>query len=323
VDAYDDPNAYTDLAAFSSQFGVEPINPTTFQVVYAPSGGATPGSCTGSATEPPVDPTGGWEVEESLDIEWAHAMAPGATLYLVEAQSNFYTDLLCAVTVASNLVQAAGGGEVSMSWGGGEFSGEITYDPVFTTHGVVYFAAAGDSPGVIWPSASPNVVSVGGTTLSTNAVTGSFIGENVWQDGGGGPSAYESRPSYQNGIRSIVGAYRGTPDVAADANPYTGVWVLDNFLVPDFGSTYCGSTPCWLTVGGTSVATPMWAGIVNAAGSFSATTNAELTKLYGENPFADFNDITLGSCGPYLGYFASAGWDFCSGLGSPDSYRGK
>ena len=323
VDAFDDPNASADLAAFSTQFGV--VSHASFTVVYAPAGGATPGSCTaGPVAAPPVDPTGGWEVEESLDIEWAHSMAPNATLYLVEAQSNSFADLFCAVTVASNLVQAKGGGEVSMSWGGGEWSGETAYDPVFTTPGVVYFAAAGDSPGVIYPSASPNVVSAGGTTLSTNAVTGNFIGENVWQDAGSGPSAYESRPSYQNGIKNIVGAYRGTPDVAADANPYTGVWVLDNFVAPAYGSNYCnGYTPCWLIVGGTSVSSPTWAGIVNAAGSFSRSTHDELTKLYGDNPYADFNDITLGSCGPYLGYFASPGWDFCSGLGSPNSYNGK
>jgi len=319
VDAYDYPSAASDLAAFSAQFGVMPAN---FTVVYALYGGATPGSCTGAATTPPVDPTGGWEIEEALDIEMAHSMAPAATLYLVEAQSSYYTDLFCAVTTASSLVQAAGGGEVSMSWGGGEFPDETAIDPVFTTAKVVYFASAGDSPGPIYPSASPNVVSVGGTTVSRNPISGNFIFENVWQDAGSGPSTYESRPAYQNGIRNIVGSQRGTPDVAADANPYTGVWVLDNFVAPEYGTTYCGDTPCWLIVGGTSVASPMWAGIVNAAGSFSASTNAELTRLYRDEG-SDFNDIIYGTCGYYAGYFASFGWDFCGGLGSPHSYKGK
>ena len=164
VDAYDDPNAYADLATFSAQFGVAAINPTSFIVVFAPHGATPPGACTGTATRPPVDSSGGWEVEESLDIEWAHAMAPEATLYLVEAQSNSFLDLLCAVTVASNLVKAAGGGEVSMSWGSGEFPSETILDPVFTTAKVVYFASAGDSPGASYPSASPNVVSVGGSS---------------------------------------------------------------------------------------------------------------------------------------------------------------
>ncbi len=90
VDAFDDPNATGDLANFTAQFGLASAN---FTVVYAPSGGIPVGSCTGSVTQPPVDPTGGWEVEEALDLEWSHAMAPQAKLYLVEAQSNCFLDL--------------------------------------------------------------------------------------------------------------------------------------------------------------------------------------------------------------------------------------
>jgi kumamolisin len=323
VDAFDDPNASSDLAAFSSQFGVAAH--TSFSVVYAPSGALPPGTCTGAATQPSQDPTGGWEVEESLDIEMAHSMAPGATLYLVEAQSNSFLDLFCAVTVAGSLVNTAGGGEVSMSWGGGEFPNEASGDGVFTTPNVVYFASSGDSPGVLYPAASPNVVSVGGTSLSTDVSTGDFMRENTWQDAGGGPSAYEARPSYQRSgyLNNIIGTQRGTPDVASDANPNTGVWVLDNFVAPDFGSTECGGSPCWLIVGGTGVAAPTWAGIVNAAGAFSASSTAELTKLYGDGG-GDFNNIKLGDCGPYMGYSAGGPpWNFCGGLGSPNTYKGK
>ena len=314
VDAYDYPNAFADLQAFSAQFGVAAVTSSSFQVKYAPSGTA----CTGLpvAAPPPVDPTGGWEIEEALDIEWSHSMAPGAALYLVEAQSNSFADLACAVIVASGLVKKAGGGEISMSWGGGEFPQETQLDSLFTTPGIVYFASAGDSPGTIWPSTSPNVVSVGGTTLSRDPVTGSFINENVWQDGGSGPSFVEPRPSYQDSIKSIVGNSRGTPDIALVANPYTGVWVLDNFAAPPGG---CGG-PCWYIVGGTSVSSPTVAGIVNAEGSFASSTAAELTSLY-KAPRSNFNDITLGSCGPYLGYFATSGWDFCSGLGSPKGHK--
>ncbi|HEY6341770.1 MAG TPA: S8 family serine peptidase [Bryobacteraceae bacterium] len=175
VDAYDDPDAYIDLANFSGQFGLRAINPTSFVVVFAPTGGVAPGSCVGTATRPPSAAGTGWDIEESLDIEYAHAMAPLATLYLVEAQSNSNADLYCAVTIASGYVAAAGGGEVSMSWGSGEFSGETAYDAIFTTPKVVYVASAGDGPGVLYPSSSPNVVAVGGSTLSTNATTGAFI----------------------------------------------------------------------------------------------------------------------------------------------------
>jgi len=110
VDAYDDPNAAVDLAVFDAQFGIASAN---FQVVYA------------SGTRPPVDPTGGWEIEEALDIEWAHVMAPNAALFLVEAASNKNPDLLTAVSVAATLVAQAGGGEVSMSWGSSEFKKEV------------------------------------------------------------------------------------------------------------------------------------------------------------------------------------------------------
>jgi kumamolisin len=318
VDAFDNPNAFADLQTFSAQFGLQAITPTSFAVVFAPPGGATPGSCSGPATRPPVDSTGGWEVEESLDVQWAHAMAPGATLYLVEAQSNSNADLYCAVNVANSLVSAAGGGEISMSWGGGEAPSELLSDGIFTTPNVVYFASSGDSAGTIYPSTSPNVISVGGTSISRNPTTGSYIQENDWQDGGGGPSLFEPRPAYQNGISNIVGNHRGTPDISSDANPNSPVWVLDNFMPP------AGCTPnCWYIVGGTSVASPTWAGFVNAAGSFAASSNAELTRLYQDSQSGDFTDITVGSCGEYLGYLSMPGWDFCTGLGSPKFYTGK
>jgi subtilase family serine protease len=242
-------------------------------------------------------------------------MAPSATLYLVEAQSNSLLDLFCAVTVAGNLVNAAGGGEVSMSWGSGEFAAETLGDPVFTKPNVVYFASTGDSPGVSYPSASPNVVAVGGTSLSFDPATGSFIGENTWQDTGGGASRFESRPGYQDrNVATIVGAHRGTPDVASDANPSTGVWVWDSLGVRPPGT--------WYIVGGTSVSSPTWAGIVNAAGGFAASSQAELSQLYSDST-SDFTGIKIGNCGPYMSISAGGSWDFCSGRGSPNGYKGK
>ena len=199
-----------------------------------------------------------------------------------------------------------------MSWGEGEFLGQTSSDPVFTKPGVVYFASAGDSPGPIWPSTSPFVVSVGGTTLSTNANTGTFLFENAWQDAGGGASALEPRPAYQDGIAFLVGSYRGTPDIAADANPNTGVWVLDSVV---FGPG------TWYVVGGTSVSSPLSAGVINAAGSFARSSSAELKEIY-SRPFG-FTDISFGTCGLYIGNFATPGWDFCTGWGSPRGYFGK
>jgi len=295
VDAYDAPNAASDLAAFSTQFG---LPAASFQTVYA------------SGTKPAYDP--GWEMEESLDIEWAHAMAPGAKIVLVEAASSSFSDLMTAEDMASKMVNAAGGGEVTNSWGGGEFSGETAYDSHFIKANVVFVASAGDGPGTIWPSTSPNVVSAGGTTVRRNPATGAFLSEYPWDSAGGGVSYVEPRPSYQSAISSLVGNYRGTPDLSFDANPNTGVWIYDS----DIGG--------WTVVGGTSVSSPALAGIINAAGSFYASTSAELTAIYSNRSnTADFRDITVGFCGPYGGYSGATGWDMCTGIGVVNGKTGK
>jgi kumamolisin len=307
VDAFDNPNAVADLTTYSAQFGLPAPNLT---VVFA------------SGSRPTQDPTGGWEVEESLDVQIAHAMAPGAQLFLVEAADNSLTNLLDAVTVAANLVVAAGGGEVSMSWGGGEFSpalgnsgvSETAFDHFFNVPGVVFFASAGDSPGVEYPSASPNVVSAGGTTISRDPNFGNFLLENTWQDAGSGPSQVEPRPAFQNGVAFIVGDSRGTPDLSFDANPTTGVWVLDTNTVPG---------PGWYIVGGTSVASPALSGIVNAAGAFRSSSPAENTEMYNHLFGGAFNSITFGNCGLNAGTFAQFGYDLCTGLGSVNTLRDK
>jgi len=226
VDAFDDPNAASDLATFSAQFGLPAAN---FSKVFA------------SGVKPPQDPSGGWELEESLDIEWAHAMAPTAKIILVEAASDSLSNLLAAETVAANLVAAGGGGEVSNSWGGGEFSGETTFDSTFLKSGVVFFAATGDSPGTEWPGVSPNVVAAGGTTISRNPATLAFITERPWAETGGGRSVFESIPTYQTSLTNIVGTSRGVPDVSFDADPNTGAWVFDSTPVGGSSNGCCGA----------------------------------------------------------------------------------
>ena len=320
VDAFDDPNAASDLAYFSAQFGL-PFHTEKFKVIYA------------QGTQPPgVDPTGGWELEEALDIEYAHAMAPEATIYLVEAKDNSFGNLFGAVLIAANLVRcgnaiscpsdASGKGEVSISWGGGEFSIEADFDWVFTAKNVVYLAGAGDAPGPIYPSASPNVISVGGTSTARSLATGNLIQEIAWSDAGGGLSLYELAPSYQSGIAMIAQGFRALPDVSADANPNTGYWEYDTFPLAGFSDS-----PKWLIVGGTSASTPLWAGILNAAstasGHFAASTREELTMMYSENyaqggSSLGFQDITYGACNYYSSSFSGQGYDLCTGLGSPN-----
>jgi kumamolisin len=302
VDAFHYPTALTDLQTFSTQFGLKAPNLT---VVFA------------AGTKPAQDPSGGWELEAALDLEWAHAMAPDAKLFLVEARSNSLSDLMTAERVAGNLVASAGGGEVSNSWGSDEFSGETSFDSVFTTPGVVYFASSGDQPGVQYPAASPNVVAAGGTTTARNPFTANFLSERAWDLAGGGFSAFETRPFYQDVIQSIVGTKRGVPDLSFDSNPVTGAWVFDSTPVRGAGSG-------WFVVGGTSLASPALAGIVNAAGNRLGSSQAELSLIYSNLSITtDFNDISSGFCGPTAGFSTKLGWDFCTGIGTVKTKIGK
>jgi len=314
VDAYDYPTALADLTAYSKQFGLPVPTSSTFTVAY-------PGK-----SKPSVDPDcayyGGWDcwaTETALDIEMAHAAAPSAHIYLVEANSSGYSDLFAAVTKAASLVKSAGGGEVSMSWGGGEFSSETQSDSTFTGTNVVFFASSGDSEGTLYPSVSPNVVAVGGTTIARNPSTMAFEGEVAWEDTGGGYSLVEPRPSFQSAISATVGTHRGVPDVAAVGNPGTGVWVYNSL-----DNTYSGQLYAWNIIGGTSVASPLWAGMANHAGRFSASTSAEETLIYANGKIAaEFRDVTVGTCGYYEGYLAASGWEPCAGFGAPIGSTGK
>ena len=312
VDAFDYPTAMADLNKFSAQFGLPLVTATTFKVLFA--GGTD--HCSGPA--PGHD--SGWETEQALDIDWAHAMAPKAKIFLVQAASNSLTDLLVAEDCASKQVAAAGGGEISNSWGSSEFSTEASFDSHFIKASVVFFGSTGDSAGTNYPSVSPNIVAVGGTTtarINGGSSFGNFFGEVAWEGGGGGLSLYEPRPSYQSVLPAA--SHRLVPDVSSDANPHTGVWVYDNNP-----STGC----CWYVVGGTSVSSPTWAGIVNSAGHFAASSSAELTTIYGayatpSTYSADYNDITSGLCGFYDGFSAVTKWDSCTGVGSPKGNVGK
>jgi subtilase family serine protease len=320
VDAYDDPDAASDLGVFSAQFDLPIPTRYNFTVVYA------------SGSKPPEDPTGGWEAEESLDVQQAHAMAPSAKIYLVEANSDSNTDLYHAVDVATNLVICGktncpfgggqGKGEVSMGWGSNEWSQELFYDHHFNHEGVVYFAAAGDAPGVEYPCTSPNVVCVGGTSTARSLSTGDLLYQVAWMDASGGSSAYEGIPYYQNPISSIVRSFRGVPDVSFDGNPTTGVWIYDSFPQEYAPGEYYPIG--WGVYGGTSVGSPSVAGIVNAAGHFYSSSFTELETIYSNRAdTSDFTDVTLGYCGPYVGFIATTGWDFCTGVGTPWGYSGK
>jgi kumamolisin len=337
VDAldYGAVQAAADLATFDTQFGVAPAHLTVIYGTGNPANGCVNGP------QPPPSAGTGWDVEEAVDMETTHAMAPNAQIYLVEANSSSISDLFNAVQVATACVQAAGGGQVTMSWGSTfEFSGETAYDKYLTGTHVTYLASAGDSPGPSYPASSPNVIGVGGTTFSRD-LNGNFLGEVVWNDDyegigtGGGPSFYEPRPAYQNVIETIVGNARGTPDLAALGDPITGAWIYN---VSGLGG--------WSGVAGTSLSAPLLAGILNEVNFFFGSPSGALTTIYGLGQAGtikqDVTFINSGVCGPsglvYSSYgvstpypnssnppfdpqntLATTGipWNFCTGWGSP------
>jgi hypothetical protein len=314
VDAYDDPGlanrpsagfASSDLARFDAQYGL--ANPPSFLKVnqYGNTG-----------PMPPTDPTGpggnDWEVEEALDVEWAHAIAPGASLILVECNSNSFADLIAGVITAAGL---PGVSAVSMSWGDGEFAGETATDSAFTTpaghQGVTFLSSTGDngSPST-YPACAPNVLAVGGTTLSLSA-NGTYRAETAWAGSGGGISTQESEPAYQNGVQNT--GFRTNPDVAFDADPYPGVAIYDSYDA-------AGGSP-WVQIGGTSVACPCWAGLIAianqgrvAGGGVTLDGPSETLPALYSLPSSDFHDITSGGNG---GFRAGPGYDEVTGLGTP------
>ncbi len=307
VDAYDYPTALKDFNIFSRQYGlpVEASRDVTGQgnrsleVIYA------------AGVKPEQD--GGWNEEEALDIEWAHAMAPGAKIILVEARSSNAGDLFAAISVASSI---PGVREISISWGSSETRREAELDPYFEHAGIVYFAASGDTGGrVIYPGTSPRVVSCGGTTLNFDG-NGDFVGEQGWSGSGGGTSRFELRPVYQDPIQATVGNARGVPDFSFDADPDSGVSVYDS-------TSYDGMAG-WMIFGGTSVSAPALAGIVNSAaiarGGFEPGSFSELGLIYSNMGSGCFRDISEGSAGAFE---CQPGWDFVTGLGSALSLAGK
>ena len=287
IDPYDDPTVQSDLNVFSSQFGLPATDNTNFEK-HMMSPTIT------------VDPH--WAQEISLDVQWAHAIAPNARIVLVEAASSNLSSILDAVDYARNRADVKA---VSMSWYFTEFPTENSSDSHFTSdYGATFFAASGDSgAGAVWPAASPNVVGVGGTTLNFSA-SGVLTSETAWSSSGGGLSAFEAEPSYQviYGV-SGAGGKRAVPDVSYDADPNSGVSVYDS-------TAYLGQSG-WLQFGGTSAGTPQWAAIQSLGLSASNNNFYQDAKLSIYSTC--FRDITSGSNGNY----ATVGYDLVTGLGSP------
>jgi hypothetical protein len=302
VDAFDAPNVVSDLDTFSRQFGLPTTTSGLFTFSKAYAQGAKPNA------------DGSWAQEASLDVEWAHAIAPRANIMLVETASASAGNLFGGVDYAVG----HGAHVVSMSWGFNDSllgSAELGLDSHFQVSGVTFLASSGDFGGqVYYPSASPYVVSVGGTRLPLDAAGNLTSSETAWSSGGGGASVVEPEPVYQStyGI-SLSG--RGTPDVSYNADPNTGVAVFDSYPYRDMSG--------WLVAGGTSAGAPQWAGLVALVNQgrttpltgvdLSESTSPFYTAATGAVYSSNYRDIIAGS----NHYNATIGYDLATGVGSP------
>ena len=330
VDAYNDPAIFTALDAFDSQFSLTDSGPSLYDQYGPASSFLTVLNQDGQSTSlPATDPSGSgvanWEVEEALDVEWTHAMAPGAQIVLVEANSQSLSDLMASVATAAS---QPGVSVVSMSWGFAEgqavfAADEAMYDNDFNVPGVTFVASTGDY-GVAdpeYPAYSPNVVAVGGTSLTLNA-DNSYNSETGWGyysdsagtfiGSGGGMSLYEPEPAYQQGVQST--GSRTTPDVSLVADPLTGAWISDPYNLDP-------SNP-FEVVGGTSLSAPAWAGLVAivnqgrlAAGeaTLNSSSPTDTQQALYMLPQSDYSAIDTGT----NGYTANAGYNLVTGLGTP------
>lgn len=326
VNAKHNPNVVAELAAFNAKFGLPTCTSRTLAanaslplaaasktacelvVAYSTTAGAV------TSTAPAYD--SGWATEIALDVQWAHATAPLARLVLIEAPDASVASLSKAVALANKM----GSGVVSMSFGATEGSWTTSYDSAFSGSGMSYLAATGDNGAAVsWPSVSTKVVAVGGTTL---AYSGSGArSETTWTGTGGGTSAYVALPSYQSGT---IGGYarRAVADVAFNADPSSGQYVATIAQ----GST----TVRWVSAGGTSLATPQWAGLLAVANAMRVAASktvlgqphAALYQQIGAVPAqyaAAFKDVTTGSHGTCTTCTAKTGYDTPTGWGTPNA----
>jgi len=319
VDAFHYVQAQNDFNVFAAQFGL-PLetshDPTSdsnlvFQQIFVDANGAR------STNATTVDL--GWNTEAALDTQWAHALAPLAKIYLVESFSDQDMDMDNAVNIAKQLPNVT---VVSMSYGifDNDLAGAgVTLDEsVYVAPGVVFVASSGDAGGVVnCPSCSPNVISVGGTSLNLDSNHSfRFLSETAWSGSGGGVSVVESAlPDFQTKIPLIAHNFMGrsTPDLSFVADPFTGVavYISFNFTLPD--RWYQG----WLRIGGTSLSAPCIAAVLNLAftkhGVFPSSSQEFLNHMYNSAPRGALRDIKVGQA-PFP---AKRSWDFTTGLGSP------
>lgn len=302
VTPYDDPYAESDLNTFSTTFNLPACTTANgcFKRIY------------GNGTQPTTSPYG-WAAETAMDIEWAHAIAPKAKIYLVEANTENQPDFYKAIQVAGK----SGASVVSLSWGApeGNWIKIFKLDDYFNVPNVSFVASSGDSgTGVNYPAASPYVLSVGGTTLNINYQTGKRSSEPAWGGSGGGISSIEKAAPEQVAypLPNNPQQFRGVPDVSYNAGMAVPVY---NSVLDSKGQRG------WESAGGTSAAAPQWAGIIAIANSMAHKSIPVKSLLYTiakKNHKMSFFDVTQGNNGT-CGYVCEThpDYDYVTGLGTP------
>ncbi len=345
IDAYGSRNLRADLRAFDQAFKIAPAKLD----IYAPLGAPR---YVGYSRDALSRDQASWASETSLDVEWAHAMAPKATISLLETKNDlngadFYKLEYYAYRHGLGHILSQSFGTAEPNYTGRDGQGqEQAYIDLYThmvESGWTLLAAAGDSgsantndatqryfhyPTVNFPASSPLVTSVGGTSLLTSS-SGGYVGESAWDDAttsngatGGGVSRMFPAPRYQQPlppqIRRVLAGHRGVPDVSWDADPFTGV------LIRCTSSPGCEDFPNfrgWALIGGTSAGAPQWAGLVaDAASAVGHPLGGINTFLYrAGRQHRGFHDVSNGSnsYAGVAGYRALPGYDVATGWGSP------
>ena len=348
VDAFGSPTIADDLRTFDQTFGLP--DPPSFHVIQ-PAGAVPPF---------PADPFGisdrlSWAGETTLDVEWAHVMAPGASILLVETPVSEVEGVqgFPEIVQAENFVIDHGLGDViSQSFGATEQTfpdaGAIrdlrgAFVNAARRH-VSVLASSGDQgaaalradtsccfpfPAVIWPSSDPLVTSTGGTQLNLDDAGARLSPDIVWNGGGGGVSSVFGRPVFQHQVRDVVGAHRGMPDISLSSAVNGAVITFGSYPNPRAADP-TAPNPRFRLVAGTSEASPLFAGVValadQAAGRRLGFLNGRLYRM-GRQPASGIVDVTIGNntfrfgTTTITGFTAVAGYDLASGWGTVDAAR--
>ena len=300
VDAFNYPNAESDLAKYRAQFGLPACTKANGCLRILNENGAT-------SPLPGNSPAGDdWTVEAALDLDMASAACPTCKLILFEAQDDQGNGLFAA----QNAAAASGAVSISNSWGGPSDGTDLSLDASFFTHtqNVNVFVATGDNGNTgatpDYPSTSAHVIGVGGTSLRKSTTASRGWTETAWSGAGSSCSKLIAKPSFQSVVPTAACSKRAAADVSAVADPNTGLAVFN------------AGSGGWIVVGGTSAASPFVAAVFARYGISGASHNASYPYAH-TNQFFDITSGKNGTCTSAL-CRAGTGWDGPTGIGSPN-----